>query len=107
MGVVGFVASQRTRECGIRIALGSTPAGVKWLVARQGMWPVVFGLIAGIAATQAASHIIATYLVGIRQDGVMLLVADVLLLIVAAGIAVYLPAKRVTKVDPALTLRCD
>ncbi len=107
MGVVGFVASQRTRECGIRIALGSTPAGVKWLVARQGMWPVAFGLIAGIAATQAASHIIATYLVGIHQDGVMLLVADVLLLIVAAGIAVYLPAKRVTKVDPALTLRCD
>ena len=49
MGVVGFVASQRTRECGIRIALGSTPAGVKWLVARQGMWPVAFGLIAGIA----------------------------------------------------------
>ena len=107
MGVVGFVASQRTRECGIRIALGSTPSGVQWLVARQGMWPVVFGLVAGIAATQAASRIIATYLVGMRQDGVMLLVADVLLLIVAAGIAVYLPAKRVTKVGPALTLRCD
>jgi predicted permease len=107
MGVVAFVASQRTRECGIRIALGSAPGGVKWLIARQGMWPVAFGLIAGIAATQAASHVIATYLVGIRQDSAMLLIADVLLLIVAAGVAVYLPAKRVTKVDPALTLRCD
>jgi putative ABC transport system permease protein len=107
MGVVGFVASQRTRECGIRIALGSTRAGVKWLVARQGMWPVAFGLIAGVAATQAAGRVIATNLVGIQQDSGLLLVADVLLLAVAAGIAVYLPATRVTKVDPALTLRCD
>ena len=107
MGVVGFVASQRTRECGIRIALGSTRAGVKWLVARQGMWPVAFGLIAGVAATQAAGRVIVTNLVGIQQYSGLLLVADVLLLAVAAGIAVYLPATRVTKVDPALTLRCD
>jgi predicted permease len=107
MGVVSFVASQRTRECGIRIALGSTPAGVKWLVARQGMWPVIFGLIAGIAATQAASRVITSYLIGIREEGDLLLFADVLLLMFAAGVAVYLPAKRVTRVDPLLTLRCD
>lgn len=107
MGVVGFVASQRTRECGIRIALGSTPAGVKWLVARQGMWPVVFGLAAGACGTQAASRVISTYLVGIHEENALVLLADVLLLAVAAGMAVYLPAKRVTKVDPALTLRCD
>jgi putative ABC transport system permease protein len=107
MGVVGFVASQRTRECGIRIALGSTPGGVKWLVARQGMWPVVFGLIAGIAGTQAAGQAISTYLVGIGGGNSSLLLADVILLAVAAAIAVYLPARRVTNVDPALTLRCD
>jgi ABC-type antimicrobial peptide transport system permease subunit len=107
MGVVGFVASQRTRECGIRIALGSTPAGVKWLVARQGMWPVVFGLIAGIAGTRVAGQAISTYLVGIGNGNSPLLLADVILLAVAAAIAVYLPARRVTNVDPALTLRCD
>jgi putative ABC transport system permease protein len=107
MGVVGFVASQRTRECGIRIALGSTPAGVKWLVARQGMWPVGFGLIAGIAGTQSAGPAISTYLIGISRENIGLLLADVLLLAMAAGIAVYLPAKRVTKVDPSITLRCD
>ena len=107
MGVVGFVASQRTRECGIRIALGSTPAGIKWLVARQGMWPVAFGVIAGVAGTQAAGRLISTYLVGVREENALVLLVDVLLLAVAAGIAVYLPAKRVTKVDPALTLRCD
>ena len=65
MGVVEFRGSQRTRECGIRIALGSTPGGVQWLVARQGMWPVVFGLAAGVAGTQAASRMISTYLVGV------------------------------------------
>jgi ABC-type antimicrobial peptide transport system permease subunit len=107
MGVVGFVASQRTRECGIRIALGSTLGGVKWLVARQGMWPVVFGLVAGIAGTQAAGQAISTYLVGIGGGNSSLLLADVILLAVAAAIAVYLPARRVTNVDPALTLRCD
>jgi putative ABC transport system permease protein len=112
MGVVGFVASQRTRECGIRIALGCTPAGVKWLVARQGMGPVACGLIAGIVGTEAASRAISTYLVGIRLVGIreenaLVLLGDVLLLAVAAGIAAYLPATRVTKIDPALTLRRD
>jgi ABC-type antimicrobial peptide transport system permease subunit len=107
MGVVGFVASQRTRECGIRIALGSTPGGVKWLVARQGMWPVLFGLIAGIAGTLGAGQVIVTYLVGAGDANAGLLAADVFLLAVAAGIAVYVPARRVTNVDPALTLRCD
>jgi putative ABC transport system permease protein len=107
MGVVNFVAGQRTRECGIRIALGSTPAGVKWLVARQGMWPVALGLVAGVAVSQAAGRAISIYLAGTREENALLLLADVLLLAVAAGIAVYLPAKRVTRVDPALTLRCD
>ena len=107
MGVVGFVASQRTRECGIRIALGSTPGGVKWLVARQGMWPVAFGLIAGVAGTQAAGRVISTYLVGIRRGHAMVLLADVLLLAWRRALRCTCPAKRVTKVDPALTLRCD
>jgi len=107
MGVVDFVASQRTRECGIRIALGSTPGGVKWLVARQGVWPVIFGLIARIAETQAADTVISTYLVGIGDENSPLLLADVILLTLAAAIAVYLPARRVTNMDPALTLRCD
>jgi putative ABC transport system permease protein len=107
MGVVGFVASQRTRECGIRIALGSTPAGVKWLIARQGMGPVAFGLVAGVAAAQAADRVIATLLVGIREANALVLAADVLLLTLAAGIAAYLPARRVTRINPSTTLRCD
>jgi ABC-type antimicrobial peptide transport system permease subunit len=107
MGVVGFVASRRTRECGIRIALGSTPSGVKWLMARQGMGPVAFGLAAGVAAAQAADRMIAALLVGIRETNALVLMADVLLLAVAAGIAAYLPARRVTRIDPSMTLRCD
>jgi hypothetical protein len=71
------------------------------------MWPVAFGLLAGAAGTQSASRIISTYLVGIREEGDQVLLAAILLLAVAAAIAVYLPTRRVTKVDPALTLRCD
>jgi predicted permease len=107
MGVVGFAAGQRARECGIRIALGATPAGVKWLMARQALVPVAFGLIAGVATTQAAERLIATLLAGIRETNVLLLLADLLLLAAAAGIAAYLPARRVTRVDPSMTLRCD
>ena len=107
MGVVSFVAGQRTRECGIRIALGSTPAALQWLVARQGLWPVAADLLAGAAGAQAANRLIATYLLGIPAGDLTLLMADLLLLACAAAIAVYLPARQVTKVDPALTLRCD
>ena len=107
MGVVNFVAGQRTRECGIRLALGSTPVAVQWLVARQGLWPVAAGLLAGAAGAQAANHAISTYLLGIPSAEITLLVVDLLLLAVAATIAVYFPAQRVTKIDPALTLRCD
>ena len=107
MGVVSFVAGQRTRECGIRLALGSTPAAIQWLVARQGLWPAAAGLLAGAAGAQAANRAISTYLLGIPSADMRLLLADLLVLAVAAAIAVYVPAQRVTKVDPALTLRCD
>jgi putative ABC transport system permease protein len=76
-------------------------------MARQGMAPVAFGLVVGVAAGQAADRVIATLLVGVREANTVLLVADVLLLAVAAGIAAYLPARRVTRIDPSTTLRCD
>lgn len=92
MGVVSFVASQRRRECGIRIALGSTPSALLWLVARQGMWPVAFGLAAGIVGAGAAGRVISAYLAGSHEDSGLLVLTDVVLLAVAAGIAVYVPA---------------
>jgi len=65
------------------------------------------GLLAGAAAAQAANRAISTYLLGIPSADMTLLLADLLLLAIAAAIAVYVPAQRVTKVDPGLTLRCD
>ena len=107
MGVVSFVAGQRTRECGIRIALGSTPAALQWLIARQGLGPAALGLIAGAACADSAIHAVSTYLLAIPSGRASLLSADVLLLGAAAAIAVYLPARRASRVDPSLTLRCE
>jgi putative ABC transport system permease protein len=107
MGVVGFVVSQRTREYGIRLALGSTGAAVQWLVARQGLSPVACGLLAGAAATGASRRVIAANLVGMEPGSPITLAAAILILTAAAGLAIYIPARRASKLDPALTLRCD
>uniref|UniRef100_Q025E1 Permease n=1 Tax=Solibacter usitatus (strain Ellin6076) TaxID=234267 RepID=Q025E1_SOLUE len=106
MGVVAFVVCQRTRECGIRLALGSTPAAVQWLVARQGLWPVACGLLGGAAAAGASRRVIAANLVGMESGSTPMLAAT-LLLAAAAALAIYIPARRAASVDPALTLRCD
>jgi putative ABC transport system permease protein len=107
MGVVGFVASQRSKECGIRLALGAAPRAVRWMIARQGVWPVMVGIAAGVAGTRAAERVMARYLVGVGGVDGLALCLDVALLATVSGLAALLPARRATQVDPASALRCD
>jgi len=107
MGVVGFVAGQRSKECGIRLALGAAPRTVRWMIARQGVWPVMVGMAAGVAGTRAAERVIARYLAGVGGGDGMALCIDVALLASASGLAALLPARRAARVDPASALRCD
>jgi predicted permease len=104
-GVVAFSAERRTREIGIRIALGALPGNILDLVLRQMGYIVAVGLALGAVAALALSRVIGSMLYGVRplEPAVYLLAA--LLLAASAALAAYLPARRATRVDPVVALR--
>jgi putative ABC transport system permease protein len=106
-GVVAYAASARAREVGIRLALGATAEAIVALVVGQGMRPVWIGLAAGLAVVAVAGRALEGLLFGVRPfDPASLGVAAALLAL--AGIAACLgPARRLARVDPAITLRGD
>ena len=105
--VVAYSASQRTREIGIRMALGAQPGDVTRLVLKEGMIPVVLGIGVGLGAGLVLAQLVASLLYGVSATDPMTFVSVTLLLAGVAFLACYLPARRATKVDPLATLRCE
>ena len=106
-GVVSYAAAQRTREIGIRMALGATPFDAAWLVAVQAMRATAIGLALGIAVALIAVRYISSLLFGVGSaDPVTLLVACGLFGGAAAA-ASYIPARRAAAVDPSVTVRSE
>jgi predicted permease len=106
-GVVSYVVAQRTREVGIRMALGSTALGVVALIARQGAKPVVIGLVAGLAGAALVTRLLKALLYNVSPtDGPSFAAAAALLGLVAA-IACIVPARRAARVDPVVALRSE
>ena len=106
-GVVAFAASQRTREIGIRVALGATRAQVLKLVLRQGIWIVATGAVLGILITFGVSRGISNLLVGVSATDPLTFVVATLFLVAVALYACYVPARRAMKVDPMVALRYE
>ena len=106
-GVVAFAASQRTREIGIRVALGATRAQVLKLVLRQGIWIVAAGAALGILITFGVSRGIANLLVGVSATDPLTFFVATLFLVAVALYACYVPARRAMKVDPMVALRYE
>ena len=106
-GLLSFVTSERRREMGLRLALGARRGDILALVVGRGAALVVVGLAAGIPAAAAATRLLESFLFGIGQlDGRTFLAAP-LVVAAAALLACWLPARRVSRIDPATTLRAD
>ncbi len=106
-GVIAFWVTQRTREIGVRVALGAEYADVLKLVMRRGMLLIGAGLAIGAAATLAFGRVLSGLLHGIRPSDPVTLVAAALVLAGVAMIATYVPARRAATVDPLLALKCE
>ena len=106
-GVVAFAASQRTREIGIRVALGASRGQVLKLALRQGIWTLLVGTGVGLLAAFGISHGVENLLMGVSATDPLTFVTATVLLIAVALCAGYIPARRATKVDPMVALRYE
>jgi ABC-type antimicrobial peptide transport system permease subunit len=106
-GIMAHWVALKTREIGIRMALGARPSDVKQMVVRQGVWLAVQGIALGLVSAFALTRLMSSLLYGISAtDPLTFVAASVLLAGVALG-ASFAPARRATKVDPMIALRCE
>ena len=106
-GVVSFGAAQRTREMGIRMALGASRRDVLVAVVRHGLRLTLAGIAVGVVGAFALSRLLQSILVGVKPGDPGTFIAVSLLLLAVALVASYLPARRATKVDPMVALRYE
>ena len=104
-GVVSYGASQRTREMGIRLALGAEPANVRTLVLRHGLVLVAAGIAVGLLLSAGVTRVIAKFFFLVSATDVPTFVTVTALLSAIALVACYLPARRAMRVDPIVALR--
>ncbi len=106
-GVISQWVSLRTREIGIRLAIGAKPAEVQQLVVRQGMTLAVMALGPGLLIAWASSKLLTSFLYGLPSHDAVTFTSVPLLLAAIALLACWIPSRRVLKVDPNTALRHD
>jgi putative ABC transport system permease protein len=104
-GVLSQLVSERTREIGVRMALGSRPSGVVGMMTRQGARPVLAGLLLGIACSLALARALESLLYGVAPSDPGTYLASALVVVAMAALALGAPARRAAGVDPLVALR--
>jgi len=106
-GVISYAVSQRTREIGIRLALGARKSELKWMFVRSALLLTMAGLAIGLGAAAALMQLMKSLLFGISPLDPFTYIAVPLILAIAAALASYLPARRAASVDPVEALRAE
>jgi len=103
-GVMAFTVSRRTREIGVRMALGAVPGDVIWLVMREVLVLVSTGIVLGLAGAAALNRVVGNQLYGVTPGDPLAIAGAAVVLASVALLAGYLPARRATRVNPVLAL---
>jgi len=106
-GVISYTVSQRTREIGIRMALGARREELTRMFVRHGVLLATIGAAIGLVAALGLSRVMSSLLFGVGASDPLTFALVALVLVAAAGAASYLPARRAAAVDPALALRAE
>jgi putative ABC transport system permease protein len=106
-GALSYIVSQRSRDIGVRVALGASARAISGLVIRQGMTPAIVGLGMGIAASLAIGRVVESLLFGVSSRDLMTYASVITMIVAGALAACLLPARRAASVDAAVTLRAE
>ncbi|MFN0124884.1 MAG: ADOP family duplicated permease, partial [Blastocatellia bacterium] len=106
-GVTSYLVSQRTQEIGLRMALGAGPRDVLTMILAQGLRLIIPGIALGLIAALALTRVMSGLLYGVSPTDPLTFAAIAALLTLVALLACWIPARRATKVDPMIALRCD
>lgn len=106
-GLMSYAVQRRTNEIGVRIALGALPQRVLWMVIRESLTIIFVGLVAGIALAYGVTQLLAHMLLDLSPGDPLTYGAVALFLTMVALFACWLPARRATRVDPVVALRCE
>jgi putative ABC transport system permease protein len=106
-GVMNYSVALRTRELGLRLAIGAQPRQVLLLVLKQGLWLTVLGVVIGLGAAFALTRLLSGLLFGVQAVDVSTFTTISLLLVAVSLLACYLPARRAMRIDPLQALRYE
>jgi predicted permease len=106
-GVMAFVVTRRTKEIGVRMALGATPGSVVWSVMKEVLLLVMIGLAVGVPAAFILGRYVGSQLYGVKAHDPLVASITIVLLLTVAALAGFLPARRASRIDPILALRYE